>query len=308
MPIELPDLDDRRFADLVDEGRAMIPGLAPSWTDHNLSDPGITLIELFASVSEQLIYRVNRVTTEHKKAFLKLLAPGQEPGEHIDDDLAKAICGLRVEKRAITASDFEQLAGTVNGVQHARCLPRTKLVKKDNVESLEHNAIGHVTLVLVGNATMSPDKHETMLVNTRKKLQGCTALTISSDETLAAIPEGNRATLHVMVARPLQVTINVELVCFAEHRSDQGKQVGLALTQALQNHFHCVAGEEGYRPPPPGKALYKSELYAVITRVTGVDYVKKLTLTVDGQPDSIGIIPGPDAYIKLAVRWALSNE
>ena len=42
MPLPLPHLDDRRWQDLVEEGRALIPRLAPAWTDHNVHDPGIT--------------------------------------------------------------------------------------------------------------------------------------------------------------------------------------------------------------------------------------------------------------------------
>jgi hypothetical protein len=43
-----PNLDDRVWADIVDEARALIPKYAPQWTDHSYSDLGITLIELFA--------------------------------------------------------------------------------------------------------------------------------------------------------------------------------------------------------------------------------------------------------------------
>ena len=48
MSIALPNLDDRRWSDLVEQGRALIPLYAPEWTDHNASDPGITLMELLA--------------------------------------------------------------------------------------------------------------------------------------------------------------------------------------------------------------------------------------------------------------------
>jgi len=37
--LPLPDLDDRRWTDLVDEGRSLIPIVAPAWTDHNIHDP-----------------------------------------------------------------------------------------------------------------------------------------------------------------------------------------------------------------------------------------------------------------------------
>ena len=73
MPISLPNLDTRRWTDLVDEGRALVPRYAPRWTDHNYHDPGITLIELFAWLIEQLIYRANRVPERHLRKFLALV-------------------------------------------------------------------------------------------------------------------------------------------------------------------------------------------------------------------------------------------
>ena len=54
MPLPLPNLDTRRWADLVDEGVAIVPRYGGSWTDHNAHDPGITLIELFAYLVEGL--------------------------------------------------------------------------------------------------------------------------------------------------------------------------------------------------------------------------------------------------------------
>jgi hypothetical protein len=48
MPLQAPKLDDRRFEDIVSEAKTLIPRYAPAWTDHNESDPGITMIQLFA--------------------------------------------------------------------------------------------------------------------------------------------------------------------------------------------------------------------------------------------------------------------
>lgn len=73
MPLTLPNLDDRTYADLVEEARALIPGLYPEWTNHNPSDPGITLIELFAWLAEMLIYRIDQVPDRHRLTFLRLL-------------------------------------------------------------------------------------------------------------------------------------------------------------------------------------------------------------------------------------------
>jgi hypothetical protein len=79
MPIPLPNLDDRTFADLAEEMRALIPRYAPAWTDHNTSDPGITLIELFAWLTEALIYRLNRIPEASEARFLELLGATFEP-------------------------------------------------------------------------------------------------------------------------------------------------------------------------------------------------------------------------------------
>ena len=69
-PIEL---DDRRFQDLVSEARMRINRACPEWTEHNVSDPGITLIELFAWMTEMTIYRLNRVPDKLHVALLDLL-------------------------------------------------------------------------------------------------------------------------------------------------------------------------------------------------------------------------------------------
>ncbi|MBV8928096.1 MAG: putative baseplate assembly protein, partial [Mycobacteriaceae bacterium] len=73
MPLPTPDLDDRRFQDLVDEAKRLVQQRCPEWTDHNVSDPGVTLIEAFAQMVDQLIYRLNRVPDRHYVKFLDLL-------------------------------------------------------------------------------------------------------------------------------------------------------------------------------------------------------------------------------------------
>lgn len=79
MSLPLPNLDDRRWADLVEEGRALIPLYAPDWTDHNVHDPGITLVELLAWVAEMDLYQLNRIPERHKRKFLSLIGIQSEP-------------------------------------------------------------------------------------------------------------------------------------------------------------------------------------------------------------------------------------
>lgn len=98
MTIELPNLDDRRFKDLVDEVRALIPRYAPEWTDHNASDPGITLIELFAWVTESIFYRANRAHEASQARLLELLGADFKPARPASITLNVVAHGMTGER------------------------------------------------------------------------------------------------------------------------------------------------------------------------------------------------------------------
>lgn len=73
MPLPLPNLDDRRYQELRDEALARIPVHNPEWTNFNQSDPGVTLVELFAFMTENLLYRCNQIPERNRRKFLSLL-------------------------------------------------------------------------------------------------------------------------------------------------------------------------------------------------------------------------------------------
>ncbi len=106
-----PSRDDRTWADLVEEARARIPALSPGWTDHNPSDPGITLVELFAWLTEILLYRADQVTDDGLRGMLKILSgdPGWRPGDDLDEDVRRILASTRRRWRAVTPDDFEHL-------------------------------------------------------------------------------------------------------------------------------------------------------------------------------------------------------
>lgn len=77
--LDSPNLDDRTWQEIVDQARELIPTYAPEWTDHNPSDLGMTLIELFAWMVEGLTYRLNRVPEKHLLEFLNLVGITRDP-------------------------------------------------------------------------------------------------------------------------------------------------------------------------------------------------------------------------------------
>ena len=204
MPIQLPNLDDRTFTELVDEARALIPTYAPAWTNHNLSDPGITLIELFAYLTEMLLYRLNRVTDTNMLAFIKLLnGPDWTPPEPLtpaalQEAMRQAVLALRDPNRAVTAEDFERLARQADPalVARARCLPRRNL-ESGNALAGSTDEPGHVSLVLVPFLTDSEQTPQP----TRELLQK-----VADD-----LAPRRLLTTRVHVVGPRYVTVRVRL-------------------------------------------------------------------------------------------------
>lgn len=82
MTLPIPNLDDLRFqSDLVDEARKRIIHYCPEWTEYNISDPGITLIELFSWMTEMMVFRLNRVPEKNYLKFLDMLGFQQTPSK-----------------------------------------------------------------------------------------------------------------------------------------------------------------------------------------------------------------------------------
>lgn len=73
------DLDDRRYEDLLQECILRIPRYCPEWTNYNPSDPGITLIELFAWLTDQMLMRFNQVPRRNYITFLEMLGMRLQP-------------------------------------------------------------------------------------------------------------------------------------------------------------------------------------------------------------------------------------
>ena len=81
MPLQDPQLDDRTFDQIVSDLRFRIPRYTKEWTNFNDSDPGMTLLQLFAWLSEQMLYRMNQVPFKNYVKFLKLLGQELEPAQ-----------------------------------------------------------------------------------------------------------------------------------------------------------------------------------------------------------------------------------
>ncbi len=112
MPIRPPNLDDRSFDDLVAEALSRIPAHTPEWTHDRVGDPGRTIVELFAWLTDTLLYRANLIPERQRLAFLRLLGVPMRPALP-----AKGMVTVSNDPKATQAITLQPLAtvkGTVN--------------------------------------------------------------------------------------------------------------------------------------------------------------------------------------------------
>jgi Baseplate J-like protein len=265
MPLTLPQLDDRAWKDLVEEARALIPSLAPDWTNFNASDPGITLVELFAYLTETLLYRVNRVSEPSQRAFLKLInGPAWQDHGDLGRNIRNTLAGLRHCLRAVTAHDFESLAMGVNDqtefkekVARAHCLPRRNL-EAGGAPQLDMP--GHVTVLILPTTRSRPSEH--LLRRVRAILEPARLITTR---------------VHVVAPRFVLMNIRVTLVIQKDALPKTVRASGVA---ALEKFLDPLEGGPDGFGWPFGRDVYISEIYRILARLPGVQYA---TRTVDSE-------------------------
>lgn len=266
MPLQLPNLDNRTYTDLVEEAIALIPTYAPDWTNYNPSDPGITLIELFAYLSEMLLYRQNRVTDDNIVSFLKLLngptwtRSGTTP-DSLAKDIEQTILTLRKRERAVSCQDFEELAlragleanPPLQRVAQVRCVPRRNLF----IDSYTERA-GHISVIIVPKEKYKSELHS-VLDTVRNYLKSRRLLTTY---------------LHVVEPQYLPITIKTELVPLPDAKKETVKQTA---RNALKN-FLAPLNRDDTPNWPFGRSVFVSEIYELLDQTPGIDYVTSVEL------------------------------
>ncbi|BAZ23377.1 hypothetical protein NIES4073_42650 [Kalymmatonema gypsitolerans NIES-4073] len=270
MPLELPNLDDRTYDDLVAEALSMIPTYAPEWTNHNPSDPGITLIELFAYLTEMQIYRLNRVTEDNVISFLKLLngpdwqqkrkeRDGENWQKKLDlrAEIRQAVLGVRQRYRAVTCEDFEFLALQAdNRVARTCCVPR-----RDLSMDFDSERAGHISVIIVPKTDYRLEIEE-IITNVQQQLE--------EQKLLGTY-------LHIVAPKYLSVSIETTVVPLPD---EKGEQIKPRVENAVKKFLQPLGGNNE-KVWPFGRNIFVSELYQLIDQIPGVNYVR----SIDVQPE-----------------------
>lgn len=105
MSLYVPKLDDRSFDDLLAEAKRLVRERCPAWTDLSAGDPGTTLLELYAFLTEVMLYRVNRLPEKAYVEFLRLIGVRLAPP-------GAAAVALELRRSAGTSRRIEVPRGT----------------------------------------------------------------------------------------------------------------------------------------------------------------------------------------------------
>jgi len=294
MPLTLPNLDDLRWEDLVEEGRSLIPAYAPEWTNHNPSDPGITLMELFAFVSEQLMYRANRITKEQTLRFLKLIK-GSSVECASQHELISAkreiVLALRDSTRAVTLEDFEQLAREVDDMNHedqkgrAVCIPSANLESEDPSEQLA-SAPGHVTVIVIPYKKPHVPSAD-LRMRVKVALEPARLLTTR---------------IHVVGPRYLNLDVQITLVL---RRGTPAEAVKNKVLDRIQTFFDPLTGWIDKKGWPLGRSVYVSELYQLLGDIDGIEFARRSADTAGIPLDEFVLTPPQPSRMKRNSRGEL---
>ena len=310
MNMLMPNLDDRTFDDLLSEGLSQLPTVAPEWTNHNPSDPGITLIELLTYFTEILVYRLGRVTPASKLQFLKLLKGANWEGLIQHDDKVQflrllmgarwegweALDPARLEREidcAVLTAGPDEIESAVdylvNGLKHNECA-----VTPQDFERIANRAarshlgsewpirtlcVPSVNLKKAQTRSTIPadSAHVSIVVVPGQQLP---------DEAITNVCEKIRndllpyclLTTRIHVVAPIYLNLAIGLN-LAPKGGWSKQQLWNALREALQQRFGLNAGQgpqgNGW---PFGKALHISELVEAVEETPGIDYVEDVTI------------------------------
>jgi hypothetical protein len=160
MTFPVPNLDDRTFVDLVLEARERARSSCPTWTDMSVNDPGMALIEVFAHLTEVMLYRLNRLPEKSYLTFLNLIGLTRQPpsAAWVDLTFQRDIRESDSEKPAITIPAGTRVSTAAGALQQATFVVTEEVVipaAKDSAVVRGH----HCTIVeaeLLGTGTGRP--------------------------------------------------------------------------------------------------------------------------------------------------------
>lgn len=296
MTLPIPQLDDLAWPELVGESRDLLPSVAPTWTDHNIHDPGITIIELLAWLTEHTCYRLDRIPERHRRRFLSLLGHADadtgstDPTDliaasaralHAHEELVRLALTHDVESlddidrelvrataapaRAVNVLDIERLALATPGdeVERVRAFPGLDLAVPC------WRAPGTVSVIVLPDAPADrPEPSGELLVAVDRQLRRHKIV-------------GTRIRVHGPHYTPVSIAVEIAV----RDGTDPMRAVA-GVDRAIRTFLHPLRGGPAGLGWPFGRDVYRTEILALATEAPGVDLATSVQLSGGEAPDS----------------------
>jgi len=260
MPIPIPNLDDRNYDQLLNETMNVITRYFPGYAGIGPSDPAMTVNDLFAYLFDIAFYQINRITPETRQNFAALLGIEKDPGRPPEEAIRLAIASLSQINRAVTAGDIADLIKNTTADPKVYSEPVVRVcVLPGNPASVFAVQKGAVT----GEIT---DRHKEDLRNLYFCLRAC-------------CPIGSR--FLIQHAPVLNFNLTAEIV----KRRDStllGSDLIEKVNNALAAFFDPITGGDSGTGWEFGRAVSRSEIYALMEGIPEVDHVNILWIYYPG--------------------------
>ncbi|WMW25082.1 hypothetical protein RE474_13520 [Methanolobus sediminis] len=288
MVIQLPNLDTKTYEEISEEMVASIPKYTDRWTNHNPSDPGITILEMLSWIAEATLYRMNRVPNESYVNFLRLVAGASgideiekllkdphsdkchrnvleflkeiEEGNEkpIPDIKREALLFLNSRYRAITEDDFCQLAAEATdmfGVEVRRVIVE-KALDESKVE----------IILIPGEWKQYEELAESEKQSRYKELTGY-VMDYLNPRTLIGT--------KIKVKQPVysDVSIDLEIVC---HQYAIAEKIEADTKNRILQHLDPFVGGDERTGWPYRRSLSIYEIAQVVEETEGVKQVESI--------------------------------
>lgn len=292
MTLQQLNLDTKTFEDIRDEMVASIQKYTDTWTNHNPSDPGITILEMLSWISETTLFRINRIPEESYTNFLRLVtgAYGIEEIDILLNDTfldpsrrhilefqkeieegnktsitemkANVLRFLTSRYRAVTEDDFRQLTIEASNESKIQAKVKRAIINKSNDDE-------KVEVVIV---SQSRDHYNELIPVVKEYLQPRTLI----------------GTI-IEVKQPIftDVDIDVKVVC---HNYVMPENVIDNIRTRILQHLDPFEGGDEKTGWPYTRPLTVYEIAQIIEETNGVK--QSISILFDGEKTKIKKIEG----------------
>jgi len=289
MPIQLPNLDDRNYDQLLRETESLIARYFPEYSDIGPADPAMAVNELFCYLFDVVSYQINRITPETRRNFAALIGIPKNEALSPEESVGLALSKLSRQNRAITPTDIGTLVLEVSKVICSAPVQRVQILPGERVRVyiLQPAPKGSAAKRREQEAVRSRD-----LQRLYSYLRSCSA--IGTHLTVEPTPCLDVCIYADVVKRRDSTMTNDSLIAVIQEK--------------IRKYFDPLIGGEAGKGIEYDRPLTKGDVYEQIEGTPGVDYVKTLyigkteSLEFDKTETADRLTPPEGGLIRLTPR------